>query len=417
MSKFIVQGGAKLRGEVRINGSKNAAFPAIAASILASGISVIKNVPDITDVHDMLGILKVLGAKIVFRDHVLSIDTKNIRYRPLPAKIFGKLRGSVVMAGAMLSRFGKVSLPKPGGDAIGARPIDVHLSGFKRLGANVKHGRNIEISAKRLRGSHIVLSFTTVTGTENLILASVFASGTTEIRLAATEPHVQNLCLLLRKMGAEISGIGSSSLVIKGVKKLRSATHVLCPDEIETITFAAAVAATRGHAKLTGVDLAALDAPLAVLSRMNVNFATGKNFLEIKPPRGPYVATKIITGVFPQLLTDDQPLLGIIATQSVGETKIHDWIHEGRQGYLKALQKMGAKIEFEDKHRAKIYGPTKLRGAQIRTPDIRAGASIVIAALVAKGRSILYNAEIIDRGYERLDERLSSLGAKIERIE
>ena len=419
MSKFIIQGGGRLKGRVRAQGSKNAAFPVIAATILAPGQFVIDNVPEITDVESFLAIYKYLGGRWERRGHVLFLDSRKTRNRPLRRPMMEKLRGSVLYAGALLGRFGKVEFAFPGGDAIGARPIDVHLDGFQRLGASSRQqrGGNFTVRGPRLRGADIVLSFTSVTGTENLILAAVFARGRTTIKLAAAEPHVQNLCRFLHKLGARITGIGTSMLTIRGVARLKTkASHKLCPDEIAAMTYAAAAAATRGAVTIDGVDLRYLDAPLAMLSRMGVKFAARGGKIIVRGPNKPYLPARIITGVYPQLLTDFQPLLGVLATQARGESSVHDWIYEGRQGYLAALRKMGAKVVLEDRHRAKITGPAQLRGARITTPDIRAGASILIAALIAKGRSVIYNAEIIDRGYEHIDERLRDLGAKIERV-
>ncbi len=417
MSKFVIQGGSELSGRVAVQGSKNAAFPVIAASILAQGKCEIKNVPDIADVRNFLRIFESLGADWKFSDHRLVIDTANLQNQKLSRDLVGTMRGSVVLLGPLLARFGGVSLPYPGGDAIGVRPIDVHLDGFRKLGAEVREEKTgVAVSAKRLTGNRIVLGVASVTGTENLILASVLAQGVTEIRLAATEPHVRNLCEFLNKMGAKIQGLGTPNLEIRGVKRLRGTEFVLCPDEIEAVTFCVAAAVTKGQVTITGAELLNLDAPLNHLERMGVNLEAKDNRIVVRKPKEPYRAVAITTGVFPQLLTDEQPLLGVLATQAQGETSIHDWIYEGRQGYLKALQAMGARVEFVDVHRAKIFGPTPLRGAEITTPDIRAGASILIASLVAKGQSVLYNAEIIDRGYERLDERLISLGAKITRV-
>ncbi|MBI4050366.1 MAG: UDP-N-acetylglucosamine 1-carboxyvinyltransferase [Candidatus Doudnabacteria bacterium] len=415
---FVVQGGNKLKGEVKVQGSKNAAFPVMAACILQPGRYTIRNVPEILDVKNFLEILRYLGAKFESRNHILSLDTNKIENKSLPKKLVAKLRGSIVIAGALLGRFGRVSMAYPGGDVIGGRPIDVHLDGFRKLGAQVRENSDhLEIFAERLIGSKIVLSVASVTGTENLILASVLSQGVTEIRLAATEPHVQSLCLFLAKMGAKIEGLATPYLKVTGVQNLQPVDFTLNSDEIETVTFCVAAAVTRGEVSVTGVDLEYLDAPLALLQKMQVNLETQNGQIQISPPKQPYKAVRILTGVFPQLLTDDQPLFGVLATQAEGETSIHDWIYEGRLGYLKALQAMGARVEFDDIHRCRIYGPSPLHGSEIVTPDIRAGASILIAALVAKGESIIYNAEIIDRGYERLDERLNSLGAKIKRIE
>lgn len=418
MSKFLVSGGNKLVGRIKVQGSKNAAFPVIAACLLTLEDCQIENMPDIADVRNFLHILEFLGARFEYADHTLKINCAEVSSKAIPGELMGKLRGSILLAGALLGHFRGARFSFPGGDSLGARAIDVHLEGFRKLGARVEQeGEMINISAKELVGSKIVLGVATVTGTENLVLAAALAEGRTEIKLAAMEPHVQDLCNFLNKMGGKISGIGSSSLVIEGVKSLGGAVFELCPDEIEAITFCAAAAATRGEVTVSGVKLDNLEAPLAALERFGVNFLPERDEIKIFPPKSVYRATRVITGVFPQLLTDYQPLLGVLATQAEGVTAIHDWIYEGRQGYLKALQTMGAKVEYDDVHRARITGPTELHGVEIRTPDIRAGASILIAALLARGESVIYNAEIIDRGYERLDERLNSLGAKIQRVE
>lgn len=421
MSKFVVEGGSKLSGIVRVQGSKNAAFPVIAACILTNETCTIKNVPDILDVRNFLETLEYLGADLNFEDHILTINTKDLKNKDLDSGRMSKLRGSLVIAGAMLARFGHVRFAFPGGDAIGSRPIDVHLDGFRKLGADVREDENfVDITAKNPQGTKITMRISSVTGTENLILASVLAEGKTEIMLAATEPHVQNLCRFLNQLGAQIEGVGTPHLVITGAESLRGGQFIIGSDEIEALTFCVAAAVTRGQVKITGVELANLDAPFAILESMNVNLKTGKDengeWVEIGPSAGDYRGVKITTGVFPALLTDEQPLLGVLATQSEGETLVHDWIYEGRQGYLRALEKMGARVRYEDIHRATITGPTPLIGAEITTPDLRAGASVLIAALIAKGQSIIYNAEIIDRGYEKLDEKLRGLGARIERV-
>lgn len=415
--QYIVTGGHELSGEVSAQGSKNAAFPVIAATLLTNETCEIDNVPDILDVRNFLEILKYLDGEVSFVDHKVRVNASALKNKPLPADLMGRLRGSLVYVGALLARFRKVSFAFPGGDPIGHRPVDVHLDGFRKLGAEVEEGSEFHISADKLKGARIVLGVTSVTGTENLILASVLAEGETTIRLAATEPHVQELCRFLNNMGAKIEGIGTPSLAITGVSKLKGVMHSLCYDEIDAATLAVAAAVTKSELMIFHAPIENLDAPLETLRRMKVNFETGDDYIQIKKPNGPYQGVRIITGVFPQLLTDEQPLLGVLATQAQGKTSIHDWVYEGRQGYLRELQKMGAKVEYDDVHRARIYGPTELHAAEIKTPDIRAGASILIAALIAKGQSIIYNAEIIERGYEKLDERLNSVGANIKRVD
>ena len=416
MSKFIVQGGSALAGSISVGGSKNAALAVLSATILAADECVVENVPDILDVRNFLKILEHLGAKVRFEDHVVLVDTRNMQSRQVPPELASALRGSVLTAGPLLGRFGEAVIVKPGGDAIGHRPMDVHLEGFRKLGASVTEGQTIKLQGQ-LTGATLVLPVPSVTGTENLIMAAVMAKGQTEIKTAAAEPHVQDLCNFLTAMGAKIDGIGTPTLRIAGSAPLHGARWRLCSDEIETVTLCAAAAATGGTLTITNVDLVHLDAPLAAMERMKIKFTAQNSTIQIHKPQELYLATNIVTGVYPQLLTDEQPLFGVLATLAVGETSIHDWIYEGRQGYLLALKKMGANVILEDKNHARISGPTKLNGAEIMTPDLRAGASILIAALVARGQSIIYNAEIIDRGYERLDERLRTLGANILRAD
>lgn len=407
-----------MQGKITIQGSKNASFATIAASLLTTKKCIIQNVPDIADVRVFLEILKSLGSEYEFRDNQLVIDNTDLHLADLPRDLVRKLRGSVLLAGPLLARFGSVTLPSTGGDALGSRPIDIHLDGFKKLGAICSAtNQGVNISGAKLFGTKIVLPISSVTGTENLILAAVLADGNTEIRLAACEPHVQALCMMLNQMGAKIFGIGTPNLLIQGVRELFGTTFRLPADEIVAVTFFIAAAVTHGELEVNGLNIEDLDAPLAIMERTKVNVEYGHGWVKIHPPQSDYQATKIVTGVFPQLLTDDQPLFGVLATQSVGETSIHDWVHEGRLGYLPALQDMGAKVEIRGIHRARIHGPTQLHGAEIKSIDLRAGASVLVASLVAQGQSIIYNAEMIDRGYERIDENLKKLGADIHRVD
>src|SRR3989338_6665096 len=368
MSKFIIIGGSKLSGEIQVNGSKNAALAVIAGSLLTRETCIVRNVPEIQDVKNFLLIIEHLGGTFKLENHTLEINCANLQKRELPAELVASFRGSILLAGVLLARFGEASLSLPGGDAIGKRPIDVHIDGFRKLGAEViEKPDGIELKAPDgLMGAKLVLEIASVTGTENLILAASMADCVTEIKLAATEPHVQDLCRFLVALGAKIQGIGTPDLRILGVDSLGGTEFILVPDEIEAVTLCAAAAVTGSAISVTGVDLNNLEAPLAVMERMGVNLAAiegqngGLGRIEIRKPAKPYASTKIITGIFPKLLTDEQPLLGVLATQAVGETTIHDWIYEGRQGYLKSLMQMGAKVQFDDVHRARIYGPTPL---------------------------------------------------------
>ncbi len=414
--KFVIRGGKKLSGEIRVSGSKNAMFPLFAAALLTEEECRFTNVPAIKDREVMISLIRDLGAEVSETAHETSIKASGLKKTQLDQKLAGKLRGSIVLLGTLLGRSKQASMVFPGGDLIGKRPIDSHLAAFEALGARVSADGQIAIAAAKLTGAKIVMEESSVTATENIILAAVTAEGQTVIKLAAMEPHVQQLCEFLNLMGGKITGIGTTTLTIDGVAKLHGAQVALIPDSNEAASLITLAAATRSDIKVSGLNPDFLDDFLLKLRKMNVRFEIGSDFVHILPPPDAYAAAKIQCGLYPKLASDDMPTLAVLATQAVGESLIYEWLYENRLGYVAQLEKMGARAEILDPHRVKIIGPTPLRGAKMESLDIRMGMTMVIAALVAEGESEINGIEHIDRGYERLEERLSKLGAEIRRV-
>lgn len=417
MEHFIIKGGRPLAGEIEVSGSKNALLPILAATLLTNEPCQIDNIPLIQDGENALAILQSLGAKVFRQGRKVLIDSADVNSFAPPAEVVRKFRGSILFAGALLGRCGKVVMPYPGGDIIGSRPLDVHLEAFKSLGADISQTPDhfLKIEALRLLGAKIVFSEISVTATENTLLASVLAEGETVVKLAATEPHVQDLAAFLKKMGAKIEGAGTNVIRVQGVKKLHGAEHSIIPDSDEAMSLAVLAAATRSDVLIKKIEPDFLDAGLQKLKVMAVNFELGENWLRIKKPTGLYQASKIQSGLYPKLMTDQIPPLAVLATQSSGVSLIHEWMYEGRLGYINELIKMGANAVVLDPHRALIIGPTALRGNEVKALDVRSGMTMIITALVAEGESILNEAFHIDRGYERIEERLQKLGADIIR--
>lgn len=417
MSKFIIEGKKPLRGTVEISGMKNAATPIIASTLLTSEECIISNVPKISDVLRLIEILKSLGAQIEWiDDHKLIICTKDANIKSLDRVAVKSMRSSILLLGPLLSRFRKVLMPEPGGCIIGNRPIDTHLYIFKKLGAEVvKENDQIYLEAKDLKGTLIILPEFSVTATENLIMAASLVPGKTEIKLAAAEPHVQDLIKFLKKMGANISWKANHHLVIEGVEKLHGAKHTLIPDQIEIGTFAVAAVVSRGEVLIKNVIPEHLDIILLKLKEAGVDFELGENHLKVKPSAD-LNAFRLQTLPYPGFPTDLQAPFSVLATQCHGTTLIQDPMYEGRMGYISELVKMGANAIVADPHRVVISGPTPLYGQEIKSFDLRAGATLIIAGLIAEGETIINEAETVDRGYERIEERLSALGAKIRRV-
>lgn len=418
MSTFKITGGSKLNGHIKIAGNKNAVLPIMAACLLTEEECVLKNVPQISDVEIMASLLKVVGAKVSNVDSsTIKISAKNIKPTPLPSELSAKLRASVLMLGPMLARAGKVEIGYPGGDIIGRRPIETHIQALESLGAKVEKN-NVSYSAsaqKRLRGAEIFLEEASVTATENAIMAASTAEGLTIIKRAASEPHVVDLCNFLNSMGAQISGIGSNILKIVGQEKLNGTTYSISPDHIEVGTLAILAAVAGGKIEMSPIGIQDLDMILLTLSKLKVDYAVNGDTLIVKKSNLQAVE-KVVTDVWPGFPTDLIAPIIVLATQARGATIVHDWMYESRMFFVDKLISMGAKIEIADPHRVLVYGPSKLHGQKLDTPDIRAGIALVIAALTAQGESQIDKAELIERGYENIVQRLKSLGAKIERV-
>jgi len=419
--KFIIKGKIKLKGEVDVGGMKNAILPILAATALVKGTSVISNVPQISDVKKMLEILGSLGAEIKWLSpHQLSIKTDDLALGEMDQKKVKSMRSSVLLMGPLLARFKEVSISEPGGCIIGARPLDTHLYALRMLGASVNFDNTAQvysIKANELAGNYIILPEFSVTATENLIMAAVLAGGRTVVKLAAAEPHVENLIDFLNKAGAKIQGGGTHTLTIDGVKELKGAEHNVIPDQIEAGTYAAAAVVLRGNIKINKIIPEHLDSTIILLRKLGVGVEIGSDYLEIRPQGAALPAFKLQTLPYPGFPTDLQSPFGVVATQCNGTSLIHDPMYEGRMGYVSELVRMGANAVLCDPHRVLITGPTPLYGQEIKSLDLRAGATMVIAAMVAEGESVLHDAEILDRGYENIEEKLKGLGAEIKRVD
>lgn len=407
-----------MNGTIKVSGMKNAATPIIAATLLTKEDCVIDNIPQIADVLKMLGIIESLGGKVIWQgEHQVTISTRDIQVGLINEKAVAGMRSSILLLGPLLARFKSVSIPEPGGCIIGNRPIDTHLYALEKLGAKVsRENGHYKFQADNLSGATIILPEFSVTATENAIMAAALARGRTVIKLAAAEPHVQDLIKFLNNLGAKISGAGTHTLVIDGVLSLGGSSHAIIPDQIEAGTLAVAAAVTRGEVTIENIIPEHLEIILLILERAGVNFELGDNWLKIKKS-SPFKAFHLQTMPYPGFPTDLQAPFGVLATQCVGTSLIQDPMFEGRLGYVQELIKMGANAIVADPHRVIITGPTPLYGQEIKSFDLRAGATLIIAGLIAQGQTVINEAEIVDRGYERIEERLGSLGARIRRVD
>jgi len=414
---YIIKGSKKpLKGEVKISGHKNAAGPILAATILTKKPCIINNLPRISDILDFIGMLEQIGAEVEWLNpHKIKINTKNIDAKKIPADLFRKMRMSVLLIGPLLSRFKKFKVPHPGGDKIGLRPISAHLNALKEFGIQIKElpGFYVFESPEKKQGKRIVLKEFSVTATENIMMLASGIKGKSKIETAACEPHVQDLGKFLQKMGANIKGIGTHTIEIEGKEKLSGAKHSICPDFTEAGTFFLAFALTGGEGKIKNVDPEALTFFLQKMKDIGVNFEVKKNEIIVKKSKD-FKAVKIQSLPFPGFPTDLQPQATVLLTQAKGKSLIHDPLYENRFGHLNELRLMGADIEITDPHRALVFGKTKLVANNISAADIRAGATLILAALIARGTSKIYNVYQIERGYEKFDEKLKKLGADIK---
>jgi UDP-N-acetylglucosamine 1-carboxyvinyltransferase len=420
-----VTGGRPLHGTIRPAGNKNAALPVIAASLLADGPVTLENIPRINDVETMLELLVDLGATAAWTAaNTVVIDTRGVRPKPLDPDLCTSIRASILLAGPLLARFGKVVLPPPGGDVIGRRRVDTHFLALERLGASVHVGDRYEIEGKRLKGADIFLDEPSVTGTENALMAAVAASGQTVLRNAASEPHVQDTARVLVAMGADITGIGTNTYVITGGKQLGPATYAIGPDHIEIGSFMGLAAVTNGSITIEHVRADDLRSTLLGFERLGIRGRLDGDRLtvdagqerRIRPDLGGHVP-KLEDGPWPAFPADVMSIAIVAATQCEGMILIHEKMFESRLFFVDKLIGMGARIVLCDPHRAVISGPAPLRASQMASPDIRAGMAMVIAALAADGTSLIYNVEQVERGYEQIDARLRALGAQIERVD
>ena len=432
MEKFVISGQKKLRGEVEIRGAKNAALPILAATLLTKEDCVIDNMPLIEDVFRMVNILEGLGAKIFWiSQRKIKINCVDIDPSKLSYKIVGNFRGSVLVLGPLLARFGKLKISPPGGCIIGARPLDTHFDAFAQLGVkiypkgdfyyfekNAGPKKEIVFSPELLETDmqEVVLREFSVTATENALLFSSFFSGKTAIKIADQDYQVQELVKVLGKMGAKTNISGIHAFEVEGAEKLKGFEHNLMADPIEAGTFIVASLITGGEVLVKNAEVRFLTLFLKRLADFGANFEILGNDLIKDLPSNKLRIDKIQSLPYPGIHTDLQPELGVLATQTKGPTLIHDPLYEGRLKYLEELNKMGADIIFCDPHRAIINGPTSLYGIEIPSLDLRAGAALILAGLVAKGTTTINNIYQVDRGYERIEERLQSLGADIKRI-
>jgi len=416
MARFEIIGGKKLTGRLTVAGNKNSVLPIMTACLLTKEPCVLENVPKISDVKVMSQLLETCGVRVSgVGTSRLTISATKVIPAEFPRVLTEKLRASVLLLGPMLSRLGSIKMGYPGGDIIGRRSLDCHIQALSTLGAKIIEENDVfSAKASKLTGTEIFLQEASVTATENAIMAAVCAKGQTVIRRAASEPHVVDLCQFLAKMGAQISGVGSNVLEIWGVEKLSGTTHSIRPDHIEIGTFAILAAVTGGRIEISPVIKEDLEMILLTLSKFGINYKLDDNILIVNDGHLNAVE-KVVTDVWPGFPTDLMAPMIVLATQAEGVTILHDWMYESRMFFVDKLLSMGAKVEICDPHRVLVYGPTKLRGQKLDTPDIRAGMALVIAALAASGRSQIEKIELIERGYENIIERLTALGARVKK--
>lgn len=418
MSRFEIVGGKPLRGEIHVSGAKNAALKFIAAALLTDEEVRLRNVPEIEDIKRMIEIIRMLGCTVQHpKPHEYTITASTLKTGALPRELAPKIRASLLLIGPLLVRMGSATLPHPGGCAIGLRPADLFVHGFRKLGAIVEEGVDERtFRTGELRGARFVFPAPSVTATEALMIMAVRTPGRTELVNAAMEPEIPALADFLNQCGTRISGAGTPTITIDGVGRIRGGEVTIMPDRIEAGSFAALAAATGSDLWIRGCNPAHLEVPLLMLEKIGVRFETTSDAIHVVPS-GDLQAMNITTHEYPGFPTDLQAPFSVLLTQAKGVSLIHETIFEGRLFYTESLNKMGAKIVLSDQHRAVVEGPTPLRGATLESPDIRAGLALLIAALTANGKSVVGNVYQIDRGYERIEERLRAIGADIKRIE
>jgi UDP-N-acetylglucosamine 1-carboxyvinyltransferase len=426
MEKFIIQGGFPLSGEITPSGNKNAALPMMAACLLTEEAITLDNVPEIRDIQSMCALLQSLGVSIDrLGNHSLKIQASQVRPADLDPDICRGIRASILLAGPMVARTGELTLPPPGGDVIGRRRVDTHMLALEALGTNVNYDRSqhaFNFRAVNLKGTKILLDEASVTATENAIMAAVTAHGATVLRNAASEPHLQELCYFLNKLGAQIENIGSNTLNIQGVPRLNGGKYSIGPDYLEVVSFIGAAVVTKGSIRIRDAAPDYLDMISVVFHKLGVSWKIEGNDVVVPSDQDLTIEAdfgdaipEISVMPWPAFPTDLMSIAIVVATQSRGSVLFHDWMYPSRMFFVDKLVGMGAHIVLCDPHRCIVQGPTTLFSEKMESPDIRAGMSLVLAALAARGTSEIRNVGQIDRGYERVDEKLRSLGARIRR--
>ncbi len=417
MSKFIIQGQSSLKGSISVKGAKNNALKIIPATLLTTEKVIIHNVPDILDVNLSLEILKSLGARVEkIGKSSYEIEAQKIDPQKINNELTKKIRASLMFVAPLLHRVKEIEIPHPGGCVIGKRPIDFFIDFFQVIGTKIKENKNhYKFSNQGLKGARYVFEKISHTGTESLMLAGVLASGKTEIVNAACEPEVIALADFLNSMGAKINGAGTPYITIEGVKKLKGTEFTIIPDRIEAGSFLCIGVATKSLLKITNCKPLHLEVPIKLLRKMGADISTGENYIKINKI-GKLKPINITTHEYPGLPTDLQSCFTVLMTQAEGMGLVHETIYESRLYFTDLLSRMGADLVLCDPHREVINGPQKLEGKKVESPDIRAGLAMLIAGLMAKGETEINNIEQIDRGYEKIDQRLNRLGAKIKRI-
>ncbi len=423
--QFVVQGGERLSGTIRPSGNKNAALPIVCAALLTDQPVILENVPRIRDVETLVELIATLGVDVSWTErNTLHIHAKTVKSASLDPKLCRKIRASILLAAPLLARCGEIELPPPGGDVIGRRRVDTHFLALERLGASFQLDDSFHLKTPGLRGADVFLDEPSVTATENAITAAVAASGSTILRNAASEPHVQDLCHFLVALGAEIDGIGTNKLTIDGGRRLQGTTHRIGPDHIEVGSFIGLAAATKSEITIADAGVEHLRSTLMGFARLGVTCRIdGSNLivpadqeLVIQSDLGGHVP-KLEDQPWPAFPADTMSIALVTATQCTGMILIHEKMFESRLFFVDKLIGMGAKIVLCDPHRAIVSGPSRLRPSTVESPDIRAGMAMLVAAMCAEGESRINNVGQIERGYERIDERLAALGAKIRRVE
>ncbi len=427
MYSFLIEGGFPLKGDVIPGGNKNAALPLLAACILTDEAVTLHNIPDIGDARAMRRLLESLGVTVEdLGPSSWRIQAREVRQGNLDPDLCRQIRASILLAGPMLGRSGGIHLPPPGGDVIGRRRVDTHLLALSKLGAEADYqGRELDLRVTGgLKGADILLDEASVTATENAIMAAVLAKGSTVIRNAASEPHIQDLCHFLNSLGSHIENIGSNTLHIQGVDRLHGGEYTIGPDYLEVVSFIGAAAVTGGSIRIRNAGPQHLDMIHLVFQRLGVTWTVdgedviveSDQALEVIPDHGGAIP-EISVMPWPSFPTDLMSIAIVVATQSQGSVLFHDWMYETRMFFIDKLVSMGARVILCDPHRCIVEGPTQLLGETLESPDIRAGMALVLAALAAKGSSQIRNIGQIERGYERIDEKLRGLGAHVHRLE